>query len=336
MTNTNTAHKKAIREYQRKHPGTTFPEARRATDHNQAPRVRLGTDAAGKTVWLDLSDSVVTPIVGRTGSGKTTILRLIAAELAATRGDIDVQYVQCKSSPMRMPVPVAPTARPFDYLWEVIHTRTAHEPSRLLVLVIDELDTHELASLATVVQALRGVRMYLVIGTQGAASGVEQWARSTSRAKPWSVILNYCQRWIYSDIAVDDAGRPYRKCYLGVPSWMHAADEPTVFTPHDEAAHIAARAVLAGSSIAASFAAVGIGLPAAGKAPENIVAPYEASVGDVAVLTGGYGVVLGSGQVYVDGRLWAPQELAARPDFLGFSAASVRSAAPGVVDGLGE
>jgi hypothetical protein len=217
-----------------------------------------------------------------------------------------------------------------------MRTRTAHEPGRLLVLVVDELDRRELESLSTALPFLRGVRIYLVIGTQGPARSLNEWSRTTSQAEPWSEILNYCRRWIYWDMGVDGAGRSYRKCYLGVPARLHTADELIEFTPNDEAAHIAARAVLSGSPVAASFAAVGIGLPAVGKAPENIVAPYEASVGDVAVLTNGYGVVLGSGQVYVDGRLWTPEDLASRPDFLGFGATSLRSAAPGAAGGVGE
>lgn len=329
MTDTNNAHKKAIRKYQGKHPGTTFPEARRATDRNEAPRVRLGK-AGGKTVWLDLTGSVVTPVVGRTGSGKTTILRLIAAELAASRSDIDVRYIRRGPSRMRVPVPSVETPNIFEYLWEVMHARLADEPDRLLVLVVDELNRGELESVADIVQALRGLRMHLVIGTQSAASSLSQWTCNTSDSKPWRQILGYARQWIYMELGID------RKCYLGFPRWLHGDNELIEFTPNDEAAHIAARAVVAGSPIEASFAAVGIGLPALGKAPDNPVAVHATSVGDVAVLRNGYGVVLGSGSVYVDGRLLRPEELAVRPDFLGFTRSAVRSAALDAADGVGE
>lgn len=322
---TNTAHKKAIREYQRSHPGTTYPEARRATDKNTAPRVRVGT-ASGKAVWLDLdSGASVTPVIGRTGSGKTTVLRLIAAELSQSRPDIDVTYVRGRGPTSdRLPVPVVDTYDVAGYVRELARVRETSGSDRLLVLVVD--DVPGLEALVPVLPLLRAVRIHVVLGAQRGAADLREWVGGHAHSLVWQAVLAHARRWVFVAREADSAGAVRSRGYLG--STPVGEGSPVAFDLNDEAAHIAARAVLAGAAVPESFAAVGIGLPPAGQHPARPITPEQTKMGDVAVFTNGYGVVLASGAVVFDGRKAAVHEVACRPDFLGFAAAAVRSAVP--------
>lgn len=324
---TNTAHKKAIREYQRSHPGTSYPEARRATDKNTAPRVRVGT-ASGKAVWLDLdAGASVTPVIGRTGSGKTTVLRLIAAELSQSRPDIDVTYVR-GSGPTsdRLPVTVVDTYDVVGALHLLARVReTSGSGDRLLVLVVDDVPVLE--ALVPLLPMLRAMRIHMVLGAQGGGGAdIGEWVKRTAKPRVWQAVLAHAARWVYVAREASTSGTVRNRGYLG--STPVGEKSPVAFDLNDEASHIAARAVLAGAAVGDSFAAVGIGLPQAGQHPSRPITPEQAQIGDVAVFTNGYGVVLGSGAVVLDGHKAAMHEVACRPDFLGFAASAVRSAAP--------
>ncbi|SLE82896.1 Biofilm regulator BssS [Mycobacteroides abscessus subsp. massiliense] len=324
---TNTAHKKAIREYQRSHPGTSYPEARRATDKNMAPRVRVGT-ASGKAVWLDLdAGASVTPVIGCTGSGKTTVLRLIAAELSQSRPDIDVTYVRGRGSTSdRLPVTVVDTYDIAGYVRELAQFRETTDRDRLLVLVVDDVPVLE--ALVPLLPMLRAVRIHMVLGAQGGGGGADigEWVNRTAKPRVWQAVLAHAARWVYVAREASTSGTVRNRGYLG--STPVGEKSPVAFDLNDEASHIAARAVLAGAAVRESFAAVGIGLPPAGQHPSRPITPEQAQMGDVAVFTNGYGVVLESGAVVLDGHKAAMHEVACRPDFLGFAASAVRSAAP--------
>lgn len=323
---TNTAHKKAIREYQRSHPGTTYPEARRATDKNTAPRVRVGT-ASGKAVWLDLdAGASVTPVIGRTGSGKTTVLRLIAAELSQSRPDIDVTYVRGRGPTSdRLPVTVVDTYDIAGYVRELAQVRETTDRDRLLVLVVDDAPVSE--ALVPILPMLRAMRIHMVLGAQdGGGVDIGEWVNRTAQPRMWQAVLAHAARWVYVAREASTSGTVRNRGYLG--STPVGEKSPVDFDLNDEASHIAARAVLAGAEVRESFAAVGIGLPPAGQHPSRPMTPEHAQMGDVAVFTNGYGVVVGSGAVVLDGHKAAMHEVACRPDFLGFAASAVRSAAP--------
>lgn len=199
MTTPN-AHKSAIREYQRANPGVTFPEARRATDRNQIPRVRIG-ESSGKPVWLDLGPGSVTPIVGPTGAGKRSTLRVIAAGVASARADVEVIYLTNRGGPAS----VAPGGavrcdhheNPAVFLRTLVRERTAAESSsssslRPLVVVVDEMAPRDTDAVAFLSRTFRGLKMHVVLGGQWGHS-VEDWVGDSG----WTELLGHARTWVY-------------------------------------------------------------------------------------------------------------------------------------------
>lgn len=199
------AHKSAIREYQRANPGVTFPEARRATDRNQIPRVRIG-ESAGKPVWLDLGPGSVTPIIGPTGAGKRSTLRHIAASVASARADVEVVYLTNRGKPNAGgpsgTVRWEHRENTAVYLRTLVQERTAAALSSLrpLVVVVDEVAPQQIAAVAFLAATFRGLKMHAVLGAQGEQSA-QEWMRAWSTDASWRFLLGQARTWVYVNYA---------------------------------------------------------------------------------------------------------------------------------------
>lgn len=86
----NEARKKEARLYQNQHPGTPYPEARRAASRSRDLTAVIGTDRRGAGVQINLEEPAacgVGPhclITGPVESGKTTLLAVMARSMLST------------------------------------------------------------------------------------------------------------------------------------------------------------------------------------------------------------------------------------------------------------